>query len=203
MHLSCCFFVTSVSVVTAALHVSDAVSKKREQAPRWYITNAELAALSSYMRGRLTLDKVGMQHIECLPSSATATIPTEWQSAAVTGADTSRYLCHSAAQCTRPYCLPHTCLFVFLTPWCCMLQVNAAIDEVAMYADSNHRWMHAVRAHQVSRIPADDRKRAQEMFHSIEVRTLACDQVPLTGARHQSYHVYPLACTDHSCYSCK
>eukprot|EP00877_Chromochloris_zofingiensis_P004965 jgi/Chrzof1/1446/Cz10g08080.t1 len=105
MHLSCCFFVTSVSVVTAALHVSDAVSKKREQAPRWYITNAELAALSSYMRGRLTLDKV-----------------------------------------------------------------NAAIDEVAMYADSNHRWMHAVRAHQVSRIPADDRKRAQEMFHSIEAK---------------------------------
>ncbi|CAN6476636.1 unnamed protein product [Victoria cruziana] len=32
--------------------------KGRGQAPRWYITNDELESLSSYMRGRLTLDKI-------------------------------------------------------------------------------------------------------------------------------------------------
>ncbi|KAL6007864.1 hypothetical protein ACLOJK_033368 [Asimina triloba] len=32
--------------------------KKRDSAPRWYITAEELESLSSYMRGRLTLDKV-------------------------------------------------------------------------------------------------------------------------------------------------
>lgn len=38
------------------------VKKKQPEAPpRWYVTESELNGLSSYMRGRLTLDKVGLE----------------------------------------------------------------------------------------------------------------------------------------------
>lgn len=46
------------------------ISKARKEAPRWYVTERELSALSSYMRGRLSLDKVNaaldelVQHAE-------------------------------------------------------------------------------------------------------------------------------------------
>jgi hypothetical protein len=43
-------------------------------APRWYVTQAELNSLASYMRGRLTLDKVRMtQLLCCKPASAIKT----------------------------------------------------------------------------------------------------------------------------------
>ncbi|KAI8465707.1 MAG: hypothetical protein J3K34DRAFT_525133 [Monoraphidium minutum] len=71
-------------------------------APRWYVTQAELNSLASYMRGRLTLDKV-----------------------------------------------------------------NAALDEAAQHAEQIARWMAAARAHAIQRVPADDRKRAAELYHSL------------------------------------
>lgn len=69
------------------------------------MTQAELASLASYMRGRLTLDRV-----------------------------------------------------------------NAALDEAALHAEQLARWMGAVRAHQLSRVPADERKRAADIFHMLAVR---------------------------------
>lgn len=39
------------------------VAKVRKEVPRAYITERELASLSSYMRGRLTLDKVDARHV--------------------------------------------------------------------------------------------------------------------------------------------
>ncbi|KIZ01827.1 hypothetical protein MNEG_6132 [Monoraphidium neglectum] len=71
-------------------------------APRWYVTQAELNSLASYMRGRLTLDKV-----------------------------------------------------------------NAALDEAALHAEQTARWMAAVRSHALQRVPAEERKRAADMYHSL------------------------------------
>lgn len=78
-------------------------------APRWYVTQAELNSLASYMRGRLTLDKV-----------------------------------------------------------------NAALDEAALHSEQIARWMAAARAHSLQRIPADERKRAAELYHSLAVRGAPC-----------------------------
>lgn len=48
-------------------------------------------------------------------------------------------------------------------------QVNAAVEQLATHAETNARWMAAVRTNAVSRIPADERKRATELFHTVAV----------------------------------
>ena len=37
-------------------------TNKKEPLPRWFVTGAELQSVSSYMRGRLTLDKVRLHY---------------------------------------------------------------------------------------------------------------------------------------------
>lgn len=46
-------------------------AKEPREAPRWYVTESELAAVSSYMRGRLTLDKVNAALDELAGHAAT------------------------------------------------------------------------------------------------------------------------------------
>jgi hypothetical protein len=60
---------------------------------------------------------------------------------------------------------------------CCAAQVNTVIDEVAQYAESNARLMAAVRAHNLSKIPAEERKRVQDMYHNIAVSCVGTARV--------------------------
>lgn len=53
--------------------------------------------------------------------------------------------------------------------WVRARQVNSALDEAALHAEQLARWMAAVRAHAPQRVPADERKRATEMFHALAV----------------------------------
>lgn len=60
------------------------------------------------------------------------------------------------------------------------VQVNAALDEAALHAEQLARWMAAVRAHAVQRVPAEERKRASELFHAIAV-SLHCSVAAVDG----------------------
>jgi hypothetical protein len=48
-------------------------------------------------------------------------------------------------------------------------QVNSALDEVALHAEQIARWMALARSHDVKRVPADERKRATELYHGVAV----------------------------------
>ncbi|WIA36258.1 hypothetical protein OEZ86_007588 [Tetradesmus obliquus] len=71
-------------------------------APRWYVTAAELASVPSYIKGRLTLEKV-----------------------------------------------------------------NAAVDELAGFAEACAKAMASVARNQLARVGAEERIRLQELYHSI------------------------------------
>jgi len=49
-----------------------------------------------------------------------------------------------------------------------LMQINAALDELASCAEANHRLMAAARASN-SKLSGPDRKRATELYHSIAV----------------------------------
>ncbi len=52
-------------------------------------------------------------------------------------------------------------------------QANAAVDDMAAFAETTSKAMAAVRGNATSRIPVEERKWAQELFHSVAVSDLA------------------------------
>ena len=67
--------------------------------------------------------------------------------------------------------------------------MNAALDEAALHAEQIARWMAAARAHTLQRIPAEERKRAAELYHSLAVRGAAAGVELQPLARHGPYHM--------------
>eukprot|EP00879_Flechtneria_rotunda_P009534 GHRR01009980.1.p1 GENE.GHRR01009980.1~~GHRR01009980.1.p1 ORF type:complete len:325 (+),score=115.48 GHRR01009980.1:67-1041(+) len=49
-------------------------------------------------------------------------------------------------------------------------KVNAALDELAGFAEACHKSMAAMSRNQLSRMPAEDRHRMQDMYHSIATK---------------------------------
>jgi hypothetical protein len=50
------------------------------------------------------------------------------------------------------------------------LQVNAAVDELAGFAEACAKAMSSVARNQLARVGAEERIRLQELYHSIAVR---------------------------------
>lgn len=63
----------------------------------------------------------------------------------------------------------HLCHVLQLTCVHFGLQVNAALDEVAGFAESTHKSMTAVARNQLGRMGAEDRQRLHGMYHGFGV----------------------------------
>jgi hypothetical protein len=81
-----------------------------------------------------------------------------------------------------------------------LLQANAAVDDMAAFAEATSKTMAAVRGNVSSRIPAEDRKYAQELFHTVAVRhgwglpRLLCGAAA-AGAMHAAILLCSCACS--------
>lgn len=81
---------------------------------------------------------------------------------------------HTMLCCHDAECLDTCQSAVYMVPCCyclcfCCSQVNAAIDEVAGFAESVHKSMAAVARNQLGRMGAEERQRLHGMYHNIAV----------------------------------
>lgn len=114
--------------------------------PRWYVTQQELDAVSSYMKGRLSVEKVRM-------ITAHATVTSSLVKDEVNSRRCSGMLWKG--------CLTN-CV-------CCDVQVNAAVDEMAGHAEATGRLLLAAQ-NSGQKLTTSERKKATELLHSVAVR---------------------------------
>ncbi len=188
----------------AANGVDDGASKRaraREprEAPRWYVTESELAAVSSYMRGRLTLDKVRactpdpevtvgpralagfLARIPCWASRHSWCAHAPW---GLQGAEGSAWQRRVLSAAVTAYGSPGACSDT------AYVQVNAALDEVAGHAATNLRTMAAVRntagggGAGAAKLAPAERKRATDLLHGVAVSRVGGKLLCRTRAVH-------------------
>jgi hypothetical protein len=79
-----------------------------------------------------------------------------------------------------------------------VLQVNAALEEVVAHAALCYKQMVLVSRNQLNRVAAEERQRWHDLYHGVEVSSLAhggqlLARAPLCAARQQ-HHVYVQRC---------
>lgn len=113
--------------------------------PRWHVTQQELDAVSSYMKGRLSVEKVRM-------ITAHATVTSSLVKDGVDGRRRNGLLWKGRLS---------DCV-------CCDVQVNAAVDEMAGHAEATGRLLLAAQT-SGQKLTTSERKKATELLHSVAV----------------------------------